>query len=215
MDGRIKARWYFDVVSPFAYLYLKRFDELHPALGVELVPVLFAGLLKRWDNKGPAELPPKRLHTYRYCVWAAAQHGIDFRMPPRHPFNPLSVQRLLVALDARREAVTAAFDFIFGQGRDAEAEWPALCEQLGVSVTEAAARIADPAVKQRLIDNTAGAADIGVFGVPSLELRGEIFWGGDTIAWANAFVDDSQMFESGEMQRAAQVELGVQRKEVR
>lgn len=215
MDGRIKARWYFDVVSPFAYLYLKRFDELHAKLDVELVPVLFAGLLKHWDNKGPAELPPKRLHTYRYCVWAAAQHGIDFRMPPRHPFNPLAVQRLLVALGARRDAVMATFDFVFGEGRDVEAEWPALCAKLGIDAGDAAARIADPVVKQRLIDNTAGAAAAGVFGVPSLELRGEIFWGGDTIAWVNAFVDDPRMFAADAMQRAARVELGVRRKELR
>lgn len=213
MDGRIKARWYFDVVSPFAYLYLKRFDELHARLDVELVPVLFAGLLKHWDNKGPAELPPKRVHTYRYCVWAAAQHGIEFRLPPRHPFNPLPIQRLLVAFDARREAVEAAFDFIFGQGRDTEAEWPALCAKLGVGVDQAAALIADPAVKQRLIDNTGAAAARGVFGVPSLELRGEVFWGGDTIAWANALVDDPRMFESGEMQRAARIEVGVRRRQ--
>jgi hypothetical protein len=111
---------------------LKRFGELHPALDVEFVPVLFAGLLKHWDNKGPAELAPKRLHTYRSCVWTAAQHGIPFRMPPRHPFNPLHGQRLLVALGAPRAAVDAAFDFVFGEGRDLAAEWPLFCERLGV-----------------------------------------------------------------------------------
>jgi 2-hydroxychromene-2-carboxylate isomerase len=212
MNGRIKARWYFDVVSPFAHLYLKRFDELHSSLDLELVPVLFAGLLRHWDNKGPAELPTKRLHTYRYCTWVASQHGIEFRMPPRHPFNPLPIQRLLVALGARREAVEAAFNFIYGQGRDPADEWPALCEKLGVGVVDAAALIADSAVKQRLIDNTEGAAAEGVFGVPSLAVRGQFFWGSDTIAWANAFVDDPHMFESGEMKRAAEIEIGVQRK---
>lgn len=215
MNGRIKARWYFDVISPFAYLYLKRFDELHPALDVELVPVLFAGLLRRWDNKGPAELPTKRLHTYRYCVWVASQHGIEFRMPPRHPFNPLAIQRLLAALGARRETVEAAFDFIYGQGRDPADEWPELCEKLGVGGADAAALIADPDVKQRLIDNTEGAAAEGIFGVPSLAVRGQFFWGGDTIGWANAFVDDPHMFESGEMKRAAEIEIGAQRKEQR
>lgn len=42
MRPSLPARWYFDLVSPFAYLHLKRFGELHPALDVELVPVLFA-----------------------------------------------------------------------------------------------------------------------------------------------------------------------------
>lgn len=215
MPQRISARWYFDLVSPFAYLHLKRFGELHPALDVEPVPVLFAGLLKHWDNKGPAELAPKRLHTYRSCVWTAARHGIPFRMPPRHPFNPLHAQRLLLGLGAPRQAVDAAFDFVFGEGRDITDEWPLFCARLGISEAEAAALIADPDVKQQLIANTASAAAQGVFGVPTLALRGQCFWGSDTIAWANAFVDNPRMFESAEMQRVAEIDVGAARKEVR
>jgi 2-hydroxychromene-2-carboxylate isomerase len=213
MSPRIPARWYFDLVSPFAYLHLKRFDELHPALDIEPVPVLFAGLLKHWDNKGPAELAPKRLHTYRSCVWSASQHGISFRMPPRHPFNPLHAQRLLVGLGAPRAAVDAAFDFVFGEGRDLAAEWPLFCARLGVSLDAASASVTEPAVKQKLADNTADAAAQGVFGVPTLAFRGQCFWGSDTIAWANAFIDNPQMFDSGEMKRAAEIEVGAARKE--
>jgi len=214
MHQSIPARWYFDLVSPFAYLHLKRFAELHPALVVEPVPVLFAGLLKHWDNKGPAEIVPKRLHTYRSCVWAASQHGIPFRMPPRHPFNPLHALRLLVGLGSPRAAVDAAFDFVFGEGRDVGAEWPLFCERLGVGDDEAARLIADSAVKRKLMDNTAGAVAQGVFGVPTLAVRGRNFWGSDTIAWCNAFIDQPQMFESGEMKRAAEIGIGAARKEV-
>ena len=215
MTERIPARWYFDLVSPFAYLHLKRFSELHPALDIEFVPVLFAGLLKHWDNKGPAELAPKRLHTYRSCVWAASQHGIPFRMPPRHPFNPLHGQRLLAGLGAPRAAVEAAYDFIWGEGRDLAAEWPLFYARLGVDGERAAALIGDPQVKQALIENTAAAAAQGVFGVPTLAFRGQNFWGSDTIAWANAFIDNPRMFDSGEMKRAGEIEVGAARKEVR
>jgi 2-hydroxychromene-2-carboxylate isomerase len=213
MSPRIPARWYFDIVSPYAYLHLKRFGELHPALDIECVPVLFAGLLKHWDNKGPAEMAPKRLHTYRSCVWAAAQHGIPFRLPPRHPFNPLHGQRLLVARGAPRAAVEAAYDLVWGEGRDLAADWPLFCERLGVGVAEAAALIADPAVKQKLIDNTANAAAQGVFGVPTLSFNGQNFWGSDAIEWANAYVADPRMFDAGEMKRAAEIEIGAVRKE--
>ncbi|NJD36228.1 MAG: disulfide bond formation protein DsbA [Betaproteobacteria bacterium] len=215
MNPNIPARWYFDIVSPFAYLHLKRLGELHPALAPEFVPVLFAGLPKHWENKGPAELAPKRLHTYRSCIWTASQLGIPFRLPPRHPFNPLHAQRLLVALGAPRAAVEAAYDFVWGEGRDLAAEWPLFCERVGISETHAATLIADPAVKQKLMDNTAQAAAQGVFGVPTLEFRGQCFWGSDAIAWANAYVDQPQMFESGEMRRAAEIEIGAARKEAR
>lgn len=211
--NRIPALWYFDLISPYAYLHLKRLGELHPALGITPVPVLFAGLLKHFENKGPAELPPKRLHTYRSCIFTAHQHGIPFRLPPRHPFNPLHAQRLLIALGASWPAITAAYDFVWGLGRDVADEWPQFCERLGLGVEQAAAMTADPAVKQRLADNTAAAVAAGVFGVPTLSFRGQNFWGSDAIDWANAFVEQPGMFDAGEMKRAAEIEIGAARKE--
>ena len=54
------ANWYFDFISPFAYLQLGRFDELPGDVSVTLKPVLFAGLLKHRGQLGPAVIPPKR-----------------------------------------------------------------------------------------------------------------------------------------------------------
>src|SRR5260221_768603 len=54
--------WYFDFVSPYSYIALHRLGEFsHP---VTCKPVLFAGLLNHWGQKGPAENPPKRRWTY-------------------------------------------------------------------------------------------------------------------------------------------------------
>ena len=127
-------------------------------------------------------------------------------------FNPLHAQRLLVGLGAPRAAVDAAFDFVFGEGRDVAEEWPLLCQRLGIGSAEAATLIADPTVKQKLADCTANAAAQGVFGVPTLAVHGQCFWGSDTIAWANAFIDNPQMFDSGEMRRAATIGIGAARK---
>ena len=76
-----KAVWYFDVVSPFAYLHLNRFGELPADLDIEYKPVLFAGLLNHWGQKGPAEIATKRTWTYRACQHWADSHGIAFRFP--------------------------------------------------------------------------------------------------------------------------------------
>jgi 2-hydroxychromene-2-carboxylate isomerase len=210
MENRLAARWFFDVVSPFSYLHLSQFDRLHPGLEVEFVPVLLAGLLRRWGHKGPAEIPSKRLHTYRFCSWVALTRRIAYRMPPRHPFNPLQTLRLLVALGPSRSHVQTAFDFIYGQGRDPEREWSSLCAALGSFDADAAA--SDATVKQRLIRNTEEAADLGVFGVPTFVVRGQLFWGADTIDWMNAFLQDPEMFERGEMRRATELEFGAHRK---
>ncbi len=202
-----KARWYYDLISPFAYLHFHSLAPLRERLQIEPVPVLFAGMLKHWGTKGPAETAPKRLHTYQYCVWQAGVQGLPFRMPPRHPFNPLAAQRLMVALEAGDDVVGNAFGFIFGEGRDPEVEFDALAERL--SVGEPGALIGRPEVKQQLIANTQEAIDAGVFGVPSLVLRGQVFWGNDTVAWATRFLDEPGLFERPEYTVARATGVGV------
>ncbi len=203
------AQWYYDVISPFAYLHLHRLRPLRERLQIEPVPVLFAGLLKHWGTKGPAEIPPKRLHTYQYCVWAASQMGLPFKMPPRHPFNPLAAQRLLVSLQADFPVIEKAFGFVFGEGRDPEREFDAFAAHVGVP--DPSGRISDPAVKQQLMANSERAIAAGVFGVSTLVLRGRLFWGSDTVEWARRYLDEPGLFEQPEYQLAAGSEFGVAR----
>ena len=203
------ARWYYDLISPFAWLHFHSLAPLRERLRIEPVPVLLAGMLKHWGTKGPAETAPKRQHTYQYCVWQAGVQGLPFRMPLRHPFNPLAAQRLMVALDAPEDAIGKAFGFIFGEGRDPELEFDALAARLGVR--EPAGLIARPEVKQQLIANTQAAIDAGVFGVPSLVLRGQVFWGNDTVAWATRFLDEPGLFARPEYTAARATGMGVVR----
>src|SRR5580698_2917593 len=105
----MRAKWYFDLISPYSYLHLKQFGRLPAGLEIEYVPVLFAGVLKHYGHKGPAEIPPKRIYTYRQLVWLAGQLGIPFKFPPAHPFNPIQALRLVLAAGPGRENVETAF----------------------------------------------------------------------------------------------------------
>ena len=58
--------FYFDFVSPYSYIGLHRLREFSNP--IVLKPVLFAGLLNHWGQKGPAEIPTKRKWTYRSCI---------------------------------------------------------------------------------------------------------------------------------------------------
>ena len=91
--------FHFDVVSPFAYLAFERLPQALEGLSVEVSyrPLLFAGLLSHWGQKGPAEIEPKRAWTYRHVAWLAHRHGIELQMPAQHPFNPLALLRLAIA----------------------------------------------------------------------------------------------------------------------
>ena len=205
------AIWYFDVISPFAYLQLKQFQRLPADLEIEYVPVLFAGLLKAHGHKGPAEIAEKRRQTYRMCVWLAREHGIALHFPPAHPFNPLHALRLLCGAGATAAHVGAVFDCVWREGADvnAPATFDALAKKIGVA--DARDLIARPEVKQTLIDNTDRALSRGVYGVPTFDFAGELFWGADATGMMNAYAADPGLFMAGEYARVDTLPASAQR----
>lgn len=206
-----RVTWYFDFISPFSYLQLCRFGELPKQAEVEYRPVLFAGLLGYWGQKGPAEIAPKRAFTYEYLQWYAERHGIAYRMPPAHPFNPLKALRLCIALGPSKENVGAIFEFLWAEGGTLEGDdWAALCEKL--KVDDAAALIGAQEVKDRLKQNTDNAAARGVFGVPTFEVDDRRFWGVDATDMVIDYLANPAAFNTEEMRRLRELPMGVARK---
>ncbi|MDN5937392.1 MAG: 2-hydroxychromene-2-carboxylate isomerase, partial [Salinisphaera sp.] len=187
-ESTIKVDWYFDFISPFAYLQwahqLPRLENVE----LELKPLLFAGLLKHWGHKGPAEIPGKRRFVYRQTLWMAQRLEVPLRIPNSHPFNPLPLLRLSLARHNDRDIVDRLFAFVWRDGcvpQDPRA-WRRLCNDLDVTDAE----LADPAVKQRLLDNGEEAIAKGVFGVPTLVTGGEPFWGVDAFDFFVDYLDN-------------------------
>jgi 2-hydroxychromene-2-carboxylate isomerase len=193
------ATWYFDFISPFAYIGLHRLKELPADLQIEYRPVLFAGILGHWGQKGPAELPTKRRYTYRWSHWWARSLGVPLRYPAAHPFNPLHHLRLAIACGSTPPAVRKIFDSIWTTGEDAsdQGRLAALCRELGITATA----LADPAVKESLKTNTEAAVRAGVFGVPTIEVGGELFWGADSMEFLRAFLADPATLRNADIRR--------------
>lgn len=206
-----KAKWYFDFISPFAYLQLARFSQLPADLEITPVPVVFSALLKHWGQLGPAEIPPKRRFVYRFFQWNADQLSIPFAMPPRHPYNPLPSLRLCLAAGAQIEHVRAVFDVIYGKGAqpDAPEGIRAIADVLGISDPEAA--MAESRIKDTLRANTYMAIADGVFGVPTFVVGGEVFWGGDATEMMLNYLDNPALFETSEMKRISDMPMGLTR----
>ncbi len=203
----IRAEWFFDIVSPYSWLQLQQMSALPPQVQVVPRAVLLAGLLKHFGQVGPAEIIPKRLHTYRLCQWLADSRGIPLHMPPRHPFNPLPIQRLLTAAQADLAAVRGAYEAVWRDALDPES--PATLDEIArrIAPSGEAAHLLERAqgqpVKDALRQETERAAAAGVFGVPTFCVAGELFWGTDAFGMLLDFLRDPQLFQRPAMARLA------------
>lgn len=209
-----RLTWYFDYVSPYSYLQLAAYPQLFRREDVVLRPVLFAGLLRHWGTKGPAEVPAKRVFTARHVLFRARELVVPLRHPTPFPFNPLAALRLTVALGAPVDVVQAIFDFAWKEGRSPSDEWPALVAALGIADPDAL--VAERDAKRALLANGEAALAAGVFGVPTFvaERAGEapaLFWGLDATPMLLAYLADPALFEDAEMRRIAALPAGAQR----
>ena len=208
------ADWYFDFISPFAYLQSEQLAALGTHARIRYRPILFAGLLNANAHKGPAEIPAKRTFTYRFVTWQAKRMGIPIKFPPEHPFNPLALLRLAIACDCRPEAVQRIFRFVWRDGRlpDLPIEWAELAANL--RLPDAERRIADPEIKAALRRNTDEAIARGVFGVPTLMAGDELFWGNDATAMCADYLAQGGRWTDPEYERVGVLPVGAERKTI-
>jgi 2-hydroxychromene-2-carboxylate isomerase len=188
-------RFFFDVISPYAYLGWCRVHELAARHGrrVEAVPVLFAALLDAHGQRGPAEIAPKRIYTFKHVVRIAADRGIVLLPPPHHPFNPLLGLRVCAQPgddQQRKRVIDAVFAAVWAGGPGVEdpsalASWLDARGLPGAALVGAAQT--DDA-KARVRHTTADALAAGVFGVPTIEADGELFWGQDAFEHVERFL---------------------------
>lgn len=207
--------FHFDFISPYAYLAFEKLPEVLKGLSYRLDyrPLLFAGLLKHHGQLGPAEIAPKRDWTYRQVLWLAHTHGIPMQMPAAHPFNPLPLLRLALACGqdglVNRYVAEAVFRHVWRGGADAAD--PRRLAELAAQLQPARDAAGD-AAKAELKANTDAAIARGLFGVPTCEVDGRLFWGFDGLAMLRDWLGGKEWFASGAWEQAAAVPAGQVRK---
>jgi len=179
---------YFDFISPYSYFAWMKLGPLCAKKGAALVarPVLFAGLLNHWGQLGPAEIPAKRRFLFSDAVRIAELHGLPFRGPRYHPFNPLTALRVAVAEaagDRQREVIDTLFHAGWGSGIDlgSQEEIARALDDKGLDGRALLEKAAQAEVKDALRKSTEEAIGRGVFGVPTMFVGEDLFWGSDRI----------------------------------
>lgn len=188
-------RFYFDYLSSNAYLAWTQIHDLaaRHARTVESVPVLFAGLLQAHGQLGPAEVPPKVRWMSLNVIRKAAALGVPLHPPAHHPWNPLlslRVSSFPLPEEPRRRLIDGLFRAAWVNGLHlSEPEVVArIAQEAGLDGRAAVADAQRPEAKARLRRLTDVAIAEGVFGVPTVIVDGELFWGFDDFPWLERFL---------------------------
>lgn len=178
----------FDFVSPNAYLMWQPLRELAARQGAEITitPAFLGGMHKLTGNAPPfvrdAEVKGKNAYAMLEMQRFIARHGLTrFRMNPAFPFNSVNLLRMLVSLEGaeRIRLIEALLPAIWEQALDVSdaAAVAAVLSAAGFDAASLAAAAQDPAIKQALIDNTERAVERGTFGIPTVFVGPEMFFG--------------------------------------
>jgi len=205
---RKEVYWFFDFLSPFAFLQIEKLSSFE---NIICKPVLFAGLLNHWENKGPAEIESKRIFTYRYATWLAHKTNTNFKMPNPHPFNPLAALRLAIYLNNDIDHIKSIFKLIWEKGLlpDDEKFWIEISKTTGFSGSLEI--ISSREVKDELRANGEMAIEKGVFGVPTFLVDDEVFWGVDATDFALEFYKNPELLAEEKYLEINNIETGAAR----
>lgn len=210
--------FYFDFISPFAYLGWTQVHDLARRHGrpVLLKPILFAALLHRYGHKGPAEIAPKRLYTWKYASRLAHDLGVPLAPPPAHPFNPLLALRIAslpLEADVRRQVIDRLFASIWrtGEGATDPAVVARVLDGLSLDGREIVEGASSEEAKRRVRADTDAALETGVFGVPTVIVDGELFWGQDSFPHVERFLRGEDPIDLRAVEVWANIPVGAQR----
>jgi 2-hydroxychromene-2-carboxylate isomerase len=195
--------FYFDYACPWAYLGSCRVESYFRDLGVEIDfrPVSLLGLYEPPPDgsSGRPQLGPRKQANYANDMrhWAE-MIGADIaaKQPEKRPDSRLLLQASLVAKDAGRfrEFHYPAYRVRWAHARDISDPVVVreLLERAGLDGESALAKAGSDELRQRLEADTRAAVERGVFGVPTLFVGDEMFWGNDRFELVRYYVQKNQ-----------------------
>jgi len=200
--------FFFDCSSPWTYLAFHRVQDVLRETGADVVwrPILVGGVFNA-VNRGLYEQRSKMAGALagdggdgagrkaRYYVkdladWARFA-GIRIGQPPVFPVNSVGAMRACFVADEHGKLVPwarAVFETYWGELQDVSqpAVLETICAKVGLEAPELLEKIASPAYKQKLRDNTDELIARGGFGSPTMFVGDEMYFGNDRLELVRA-----------------------------
>lgn len=183
--------FYFDPISPFAYLGSVEIERVASRLGREVTwkPVLIGiTILKVMGLKPLPETPLKGPYLKHDAVRLAEYYGVPFRYHGLSGINSLAALRAFVVLNERdprlaKSLMQKVFERLWVRGLDITGTSAVIEEATALSLEQAALTrdIESEHAKTLLKQQVDAAIAAGVFGVPYFVVDGEPMWGVDRI----------------------------------
>ncbi len=200
----MNVEFHFDFGSPNAYLSHLVIPELEKRTGIKVAyqPVLIGGVFKATGNASPAVTLQgiknkgeyQGIETQRFLK----KHNITcYNSNPFFPVNTLQIMRGAVFAQTRdyfEKYVDEVYRHMWSEPKkmDEADVIQAAFDESGLPATEIFDGMQDPAIKQKLIDNTNRSVEMGAFGSPTFFVENEIFFGKDKLVDVEAEIDSSK-----------------------
>lgn len=196
-SGPVMVSFFFDCACPWSYLATGRLREaaLRTGARIDWRPVFSAAVLQaanpghRADHQDPN---PRRARYQAKDLQDWARYlGLRIRRPEGWPVRAELAQRAAVAAAAMGQAgpfLEALFGAYFGEGRDIEDRDVILAAagEAGLDTTALANALRDPATLAAVEANGAALVDLGGFGVPSMVVGDDLYFGNDRMPLVEA-----------------------------
>lgn len=199
-----KIEYYFDFLSPYSYMsWVNTRDK---DFAFDYYPVSLPNIISHYETKGPGQIKPKRDYLTRELLRYKTLHQIPFQFPKNIPFNSLYALRLSlksVAGESQKKLIDIFFRAAWEHGLDLgdSAIIESLLESNGLDKDSLMNKISSKEVKLELRSNIEKALSLGVFGVPSFIVAGELFWGNDSLKYLEMKLNNEDPLPQNEYEK--------------
>ncbi|MFZ8933587.1 MAG: 2-hydroxychromene-2-carboxylate isomerase [Bacteriovoracaceae bacterium] len=189
-----KLNFYFDFLSPYSYLAWNKIRNY--SYEVDCYPVPLSKIIKSYDTKGPAEIGPKRNFLMKDLLRKCNQGNIPFIPPKALPFNSLYALRFClkgVSGKEQKKLIDIFFEASWGRGENIDSEESIKLLFKNKNLTNFEQLLEKSSTREARLEiknNIQSALDLGVFGVPSITVNDELFWGVESLEHLELYLQD-------------------------